>query len=172
MAVGEKNLSHTGCREFEEDLVLFHYGELDESVSENIISHLKGCADCRDSLDNLKALMPMTIIRDEPPETFWSDYSRELRQKIDAVAEMPTWWEQLLSWIWPLPLPALAACAVVLLALTFTVGKKYWDLPDAAVDDDVMMIMSTSQDLDLIENLELLDALDVLEAMGTDKGKA
>jgi hypothetical protein len=171
MAMSE-NLSKAGCREFEEDLVLFHYGELDESASENIISHLKSCTACRESFDEMKLLMPMTIIRDEPPETFWSEYSRELRQKIDAVAEKPSWWEQLVSWIRPLPLPALAACAVVLLALTFTVGKKYWDIPDAPGDDDVIAIMSTSQDLDLIENLELLDALDVLEVMGTDKGKA
>lgn len=169
MAMG-KNLSHSECREFEEDLVLFHYGELGDLAREKLDSHLKGCTACRYSLDNLKALMPMTITRDQPPETFWSDYSRELRHKLDAVSAKPSWWEELVSWI--RPLPALATGAIVLLALTFTMGKKYWDKPDGPFDDEVAAIISTSQDLDLLKNLEILDALDVLESMGTDNDRA
>ena len=56
-------------------------------------------------------------------------------------------------------------------AVTFTVGKKYWDTPNAPDDDEAIALMSTDQDLDLLKNLEILDALDVLEAMGSDKGK-
>jgi hypothetical protein len=170
MTVQERS-SSAGCQIFEADLVLFHYGELEESACQSVETHLKSCTACRDSLGEMKNLMPMTVARDEPPAPFWSDYSRELRAKLDTVAAKPSWWESILSWMRPIPMPALAAFAVVLLAVTFTVGKKYWDTPNAPDDDEVIALMSTDQDLDLLKNLEILDALDVLEAMGSDKGK-
>ena len=48
MATRESS-SNAACNTLEEDLVLFHYNELDASASENIISHLKSCASCRES---------------------------------------------------------------------------------------------------------------------------
>ncbi len=164
----DENAVHAGCMEFEEDLVLLHYGELGDAASEKLNNHLKSCTACRSSLDDLEALMPMTITRDQPPETFWSDYSRELRHKLDAVAEKRSWREQMLSWFRPIPSRAWAACAVLLIAVTLTVGQKYWQNSDVPGDDEEIAIISTSQDLDLLKDLEILDALDVLESMGAD----
>jgi hypothetical protein len=165
MATRENNAA---CKQFEEDLVLYHYDELDGAARDSITEHVKHCAPCRASLDELNGLMPKTVVRDEPPEAFWMDYSRELRRKIDAVAEKPSLWRSLTAWLRPLPLTAFATCAVVLLALTFTVGKKYWHKTEAALDDEEVAIMSSNQDLELLKNLEILDALDVLEVMSGD----
>lgn len=157
------------CKQFEEDLVLYHYNELAGAARDSVAAHLNNCAACRASLDQLAALMPGTVAQDEPPEKFWADYSRELRQKLDAVAERPSLWSSVTAWLRPMPLTAFATGAVVLLALTFTVGKKYWHKTETAFDDEEVAIMSSSQDLDLLKNLEILDALEVLEAISADK---
>lgn len=161
--------SSAACKQFEEDLVLYHYDDLEPAARENLATHLKSCPACRGAVEELNALLPRTIVRDEPPEKFWTDYSRELRQKIDAATDKPSLWSSLTAWLRPVPLTAFATGAVVLLALTFTVGKKYWHKAEPPLDDEAVAIMSSSQDLDLFKNLEILDALDVLEAMSSDK---
>ncbi|MBM4259887.1 MAG: zf-HC2 domain-containing protein [Deltaproteobacteria bacterium] len=166
MATPENTMA---CANFEEDLVLYHYGETDAAARANVEAHLRACAGCCGSLEEMQRLMPLTIARDEPPPAFWMTYSRELRHKIDAVADQTSLWNWLTAWLRPLPLTAFATGAVVLLAMTFTVGKKYWAKPQALLDDEVVAIMSSSQDLDLLKNLEILDALEVLEAMSPEK---
>lgn len=162
--------SRMECATHEEDLILYHYGEADAAARAKIEDHLPGCGLCQRSLAEMKSLMPQTVARDEPPPEFWMGYSRELRHKIDAVADKPSLWSSLTAWLRPLPLTAFATCAVVLLAVTFTVGKKYWSKPAAALDDDeAVAIMSATQDLDLLKNLEILDALDVLETLSADQ---
>lgn len=157
------------CADFAEDLVLYHYGEADDAARLHVEGHLRACGACRQSLEEMKRLMPLTVAQDEPPPAFWTDYRRELRKKIDTAAEKPSFWSALTAWLRPVPLTALATGAVVLLAVTFTVGKKYWNKSEPVLDDEVVAIMSSSQDLDLFKNLEILDALDVLEAMSSDK---
>lgn len=166
MATRENSM---GCATHEADLVLYHYGETDVTARARIEDHLRACAVCRQSLDEMAKLMPLTVAQDQPPPEFWTDYSRELRHRIDIVTENTSVWSSLAAWLRPLPLTAFAACAVMLLAVTFTVGKKYWPKGDAPVDDDVVAIMSASQDLELLRDLEILDALDVLETISTDK---
>jgi anti-sigma factor RsiW len=156
---------HSACKILEADLVLLHYGELNDPERQAVQSHLQECLHCRDSLEQMAKLMPLTVQRDDPPTSFWTDYSRELRHKVDKTLERRSWRAALASWLKPIPIAALSACAVGLLALVFTVGKDYWSTPQAPEDDEV--IVASPQDMDLLQHLDVLDALDVLEDMNS-----
>lgn len=75
------------CKTLEEDLVLFHYGDLTGTERDALQSHLIGCTCCAAYLRELGNLLPLTVKADEPAQTFWDDYSRELRHKLDATTE-------------------------------------------------------------------------------------
>ncbi|TMA56359.1 MAG: zf-HC2 domain-containing protein [Deltaproteobacteria bacterium] len=55
------------CKELEENLVLFHYGDLADTERDALQVHLGSCAGCADYLKELTALLPLTIKTDEPP---------------------------------------------------------------------------------------------------------
>ena len=162
------------CRNLEEDLVLYYYGEVSESARGNCEAHLKNCEACRASLAEMRSLLPMTAAHDEPPQAFWEDYSREMRRKLDAVTERETWWRRIVGSVAPLPVPALATGAVLLLALTLTLGKGLWQSSTTALDDEALIeVLPMAEQLDFFSNMELLDNLDLLETLtgqgnGTD----
>ena len=162
------------CRNLEEDLVLYYYGEVSESARGNCEAHLKNCEACRASLAEMRSLLPMTAAHDEPPQAFWEDYSREMRRKLDAVTERETWWRRIVGSVAPLPVPALATGAVLLLALTLTLGKGLWQSSTTALDDEALIeVLPMAEQLDFFCNMELLDNLDLLETLtgqgnGTD----
>src|ERR1700693_1693658 len=95
------------CRNLEEDLVLYYYGELAESDRRKCEAHLKDCEYCRASLAEMSKLLPISAAHDEPPPGFWNDYSREMRQKLDSEAERKPWWRRIAGLFAPLPMPAL-----------------------------------------------------------------
>ena len=162
------------CRNLEEDLVLYYYGEVSESARGNCEAHLKNCEACRASLAEMRSLLPMTAAHEEPAQAFWDDYSRELRRKLDAVTERETWWRRIVGSVAPLPVPALATGAVLLLALTLTLGKGLWQSSTTALDDEALIeVLPMAEQLDFFSNMELLDNLDLLETLtgqgnGTD----
>jgi len=155
------------CRNLEEDLVLYYYGELSESARGNCETHLKNCEACRASLAEMRSLLPMTAAHDEPAQAFWDDYSREMRRKLDAVTEREPWWQRFVGLVAPLPVPALATGAVLLLALALTFGKGLWQ-PSAPPPDDesFMEVLPIAEQLDFFSDMELLDNLDMLETLG------
>jgi hypothetical protein len=79
------------CPELEQDLVLFHYGELASADRARVQLHVKSCAACAQSLADLAHLLPRTVLVDEPPAAFWSDYSRELRLRLAELGEREPW---------------------------------------------------------------------------------
>ena len=162
------------CRNLEEDLVLYYYGEVSESARGNCDAHLKNCEACRASLAEMRSLLPMTAAHDEPPQAFWEDYSREMRRKLDAVTERETWWRRIVGSVAPLPVPALATGAVLLLALTLTLGKGLWQSSTTALDDEALIeVLPMAEQLDFFSNMELLDNLDLLETLtGQGNGTA
>jgi anti-sigma factor RsiW len=155
------------CRNLEEDLVLYYYGELSESARGNCETHLKICEACRASLAEMRSLLRMTAAHDEPAQAFWDNYGREMRRKLDAVAERETWWRRIVGLVVPLPVPALAISAVLLLALTLTLGKGLWQSSTPAPDDEaVIEVLPMAEQLDFFSDMELLDNLDLLETLG------
>src|SRR6187397_2952679 len=134
------------CTNLEENLVLFHYGELPAPERFSLEQHLSGCVNCTGYLKDLSALLPLTIKSDEPPETFWMDYNRELRHKI-ASARDKKWWPV-----------KFGAIAVIAIALTLTVGKGLWQSRELPGDDEALMEV-----LPVAENLEFFKTMDVLD---------
>jgi len=162
------------CKNLEEDLVLYYYGELTGPARADVESHLKNCDSCRLSLGEMSKLLPMTVEPDEPPQAFWDNYSREMRRKLDAVVESETWWEKIAAVFRPLPMPVLATGAVVLLALTLTFGRGLWQSSAPSSDDAAFMeALPMAENLDFFTNLELLDNMDLLETLsGPGNGTA
>ena len=154
------------CAEREENLVLLHYGDLGGAERADLHAHVQGCAPCAAYLKDLGALMPLTIAAGEPPPSFWTDYNRELRHKIDAVVERKTWSQKFAAFFQPRWIPALATAAMVALALTFTVGRGIWTSSDPAREDAALIeVLPVAENLEFFNAMEVLDNLDVLESM-------
>jgi putative zinc finger protein len=161
------------CKEQEENLVLFHYGELLGAERDDLRGHLQSCPLCTAYLKDLAALLPLTIAAEQPPEIFWIDYNRELRHKLDGLAEKKNWRHQLADFFQPRWLPAFAAAAVVALALMLTLGKGIWPKNDPSQEDAAILeLLPVAENLEFFKSMEVLDDLDLLESMGSQGNAA
>jgi hypothetical protein len=164
----QNNPLPTPCKKFEEDLVLFHYGDLRGAEREALQSHVNGCAGCTGFLKELGKLLPQMVKADEPRQTFWNDYSRELRHKLDAAAENRPWWESVAIIFQPRLLSAAAGAAVIVIALAFTFGRGLWPTKDVPHDDAAMLeVLPVAENLEFFRAMDVLDDLDLLESMGS-----
>ncbi|MGH7796912.1 MAG: hypothetical protein ACREQ2_18770 [Candidatus Binatia bacterium] len=167
MAEPFKTLS-AACAGEEENLVLLHYGDLAGAERDTLQSHLNGCAACKDYLQDLGKLLPLTLKTDEPPQTFWADYKRELRHKLDHAAEKPTWRQKLAAFFQPRLVPLFVTAAVVALALTFTLGRGLWTTNDPAREEAAMLeVLPVAENLEFFRAMDVLDDLELLEFMGS-----
>ncbi len=155
------------CKEYEQDLILYYYGELGEGELHRTEAHLKGCDSCCQTLEALRSLLPRTVKEDHPPQSFWDDYSRELRGKLDQVEAKVSWWDRIVSLIRPWPVPVAATAIVILLALTLTLNRTL-RRPEQAppVNEDIFEILRIADDAEFYKNLDLLDSMDMLEVPG------
>lgn len=158
------------CEEFEQDLVLYYYGECAGDGRQKIEKHLEGCSSCRQFLADLRGLLPLTIKTDEPPQLFWESYSKEMKSRLATVGQKSRWWEGIASLFRPWPVPALATALALILALTLTFGKRMWRTQDLPPEEEaVMEILPMAENLEFFKAMDLLDSLDLLEA-GTGPG--
>ena len=156
----------TFCNEFEQDLVLYHYGDLSGESRDRLATHLRACPGCETYLKELTALLPLTVNTDEPGEEFWQNYSREMRHKLADLQEKKSWWQELQAVIRPWTLPALAGTAVVALALTLNTANKTTVVDDGSTADPALMeVLPMAENLELINNMDVLENIDVLEVM-------
>jgi anti-sigma factor RsiW len=154
----------TACNEFEQDLVLYHYGELSGDGRDQLASHLGACPACASYLTELAALLPLTVNTDEPGQDFWQNYSREMRHKLADLQEKKSWWQALQTALRPWTLPALAGTAVIALAVTLnTSNQTTTDVPSA--DPALMEVLPMAENLDLFNNMDVLENIEVLEVM-------
>ncbi len=159
-------LNHTKpCAELEADLVLLHYGDLDDGARPDIQSHTTHCVGCSAYLAELAALLPLAVATDAPPQEFWMDYNRELRHKIAAAVENKSWWRNWTVIFQRGYLPAFATSAVVVLALTLTFGTGLWSGKNGH-DDELSEALPVAENLDFFRAMDVLDDLDLLEMMG------
>jgi anti-sigma-K factor RskA len=156
------------CKAYEQDLVLYYYGELAEDELRRTEVHLRECNSCRQTLESLRSLLPLTVKEDHPPQSFWDDYSRELRGKLDQVEAKESWRDRFVSLIRPWPVPAAATAIVILLALTLTLHRTLWRPEQAPpVNGEIFEIIRMTDDVEFYKNLDLLDSMDLLEVPGT-----
>ncbi|SRR5713226_1094142 len=162
-----ENSRMTACENMEQDLVLYYYQELEIAPRSGVEVHIKDCAACRLYLDEMASILPLTVKNDEPPETFWNDYSRQMRQKLADVRDRQPWWRSWTFFLQPWPRPALAMAAVVALVLTITVGKGFWSTQESPPDDQALIeVLPVAENLEFFKNMEVLDVMDFLENPG------
>lgn len=162
-----KEPMETACKDYEEDLVLYYYGDCPMDEGERIQGHLKSCAVCSRFFDDLNKLLPLTVKTDEPSPAFWEGYSREVRQKLASAGERRPWWDGLLSFLRPWPVPVFATALVLVLALTLTLTKQTWRARDAVPKEEALLeVLPIAENLDFYKSMDVLDSLDLLEAMG------
>jgi putative zinc finger protein len=162
----------SACEAYEEDLVLLHYGDLSGAERGKLESHLSSCAGCAAYLRELATLLPLTVKSDEPPQEFWRNYNRELRAKLDEVAAKKTWWRNLVQAFRPGYVTAFVAAAIVVLALTFTLGKAFWYANSNSQDDEMAEALPVAENLDFFTAMDILDDLDLLELIGNQNNNA
>ena len=171
--VRKERLNATACASKEQDLVLYYHGELGDAKRAAIKTHTQDCEGCRLYLAEIGSLLPLTVQIDDPPQPFWDEYSREMRHKLDKNEQRP-WWQTVTEWLQPWVVPAIAATAVGVIALTFTLGKGFFrpkDLPPE--DESLMEVLPVAENLDFFTNMEILDTMDLLESMsGPGKDQA
>jgi len=167
MMAERNHFASQSCKEYEQDLVLYYYGELGEGELHRTEAHLGACGSCRQTLESLGSLLPLTVKEDHPPQSFWDDYSRELRGKLDQVEAKVSWWDRVLSLIRPWPVPAAVTAIVILLALTLTLNRTLWRPEQAPpVNEEIFEMFRIADDVEFYKNLDLLDSMDMLEVPG------
>src|SRR5205823_13083401 len=100
--------SVAACETFEQELVLYYYGELGNTERNQVDTHIAGCEPCRLYLKQMASVLPITVAADDPPQAFWYDYSQELRHKLGALNESQSSRRSLLSFFQPSMAPGLA----------------------------------------------------------------
>ena len=159
------------CPAFEQDLVLYLYGECSNPEKGRLETHLQSCAGCRGFLQELKSFLPSTVETDEPPATFWQDYSREMRIKLAEHEERRGSWHSIAAIFRPWPLPALAAGLIIAIGVTISLsnGRRAPERPASPQ----LVEMATNADffksMDLLDSVEFLEAVEAQEAQ---KGEA
>jgi hypothetical protein len=165
------NPRQRGCREYEQDLILYYYGECTAAERSRIGRHLELCGACQEFFDGLRLLLPLAVQTDEPPEGFWQSYSRDLRVKLVAAKPEP-YWRGLLSKCLT-PWPALATGLTLLLALTFTLTRERWQKQEPPPAQEALLeVLPLAENLDFFSAMDLLDSLDLLEAQSVENGSA
>jgi hypothetical protein len=160
------------CADLEADLVLLHYGDLDGVERARLQAHAADCAGCSAYLHELATLLPLAVTTDTPPQEFWMNYNRELRHKIEAAVENKSWWHNLTTIFKPGYLPAVASAALVVLALTFTLGGGLWSGKNGTPDDEMTEALPVAEHLEFFRAMDVLDELDLLEVMGNPASDA
>src|ERR1700741_1144082 len=111
-----KTILERACSAYEEDMVLYYYGEGSLAERQRVEEHIGACARCRQFVEDLRGLLPQMAKTTEMPASFWDGYYREMKQKLAAERERKNWWR---NWF-PAPtgwmVPAFGTVAIAVLA--------------------------------------------------------
>ncbi len=152
------------CKQYEEDLVLYYYGETGASEGVATERHLAQCPPCAKFVADLGRLLPQMAPKPELSQQFWDNYFRETVAKLDAQAERQNWWRRgtapLNGWL----VPAFGTMAVALLAFVLVLEKGY--LPsatDSTATNIPAEVLVDSNQLEFFKSLDILESLSKLE---------
>jgi predicted anti-sigma-YlaC factor YlaD len=152
------------CKDFEEDLVLYYYGESSHEDRSRIELHLSGCSGCRSFVDDLRRLLPAMARSEELPPAFWDAYYRDTLAKLAERENRKSWWRDLLApmRVWMVPAFGTAAMAVLAIALVFGKGDAK-RASDPASDAIPQEILADANQLEFFKSMDLLESLRKLE---------
>ncbi len=152
------------CKKFEEDLVLYYYGEGSPSDRARVEKHLERCARCCAFLDDLRRLLPGLVEAKELPESFWATYYREVVEKIAAQREKRSWWRAFFAPLRPWAVPAFGTAVIAIFALTIERGMPIFQ-PGGSSDEIPREVLVDSAQLEFFRSMDMLESLSSLEAL-------
>ena len=165
-----KQALETACRDFEEDLVLYYYGDGLEVERSRVEVHVRTCVRCHRFLDDLRRLLPQMAQPESLPQSFWDGYYRETVAKIAAQRERSSWWRNLLTPMRAWAVPVFATAAVAVLAVGLLIGKGGWNAQSVGLRGNIPQeILTDASQLEFFNSLDLIESLPALEAL--DGGK-
>jgi hypothetical protein len=160
----ERVVLQNACKNFEEDLVLYYYGECDATEQRRVGEHLTLCGSCRGFVDDLRHWLPQIAQAEPMTPAFWDDYYRETVSKLEPRKEREPWWH---SWFAPKPMwmvPAFGTVGVMLLVVGMLFGKgnltSFMQRPTANIPQEVL---ADEDQLQFFESMDLLESLSRLE---------
>lgn len=160
------NKLETACRDFEEDLVLYYYGDGSAAERSRVEGHIKACARCSRFLNDLRKLLPQIAKPKELPQSFWDNYYREVADKLSVQQERGSWWRSLFTPIQGWAVPAFSTAAVVVLGLGLTFGNGQWNLLSQTKKDTIPQeILADESNLEFFKSMDLVESLRLLEAL-------
>ena len=163
----------TMCKGFEEDLVLYYYGEIGDHEKQRVEQHLGNCVGCGRFLDDLHRLLPQIAPPEELPQSFWDDYYRETVAKLTQQREQKFYWGNLFAPLRMWMIPAFGTAVIAALALGVVLSKgnlnSLYNQPQERIPRE---IVTDTEQLEFFRSLDMLEALSGLEGLETSKGEA
>lgn len=150
------------CIDREEALLLDVYGELGEEEKAEWARHLEQCSGCRE--ERRKMLRFLGRIRTEMPAPSWSHekagaLSRAIKRGLPDGEKGSRWWERM----FPSRTLAALAAACCVFVLTGWLALKWFEGPSP--EEPRTADRMTSEDIEIIKNLEILEDLETLRKL-------
>lgn len=154
----------SACKNYEEDLVLYYYGDTGVAERATIEQHLGQCLRCQTFVDDLARVLPQMTPKPELPRSFWDNYFREVVVKLDAQAERQHWWRRWFSsgTGWLVPAFGTVAVAVFAIALMIEKGALVSQSEPISVNIPAEILVDSNQ-LEFFKSMDILESLSTLE---------
>ena len=161
-----KTILDHACSAYEEDLVLYYYGEGSLAERQRVEEHIGACTRCRKFVEDLRGLLPHMTQTTPMPASFWDGYYREMKQKLAAERERKTGWRGWFSapagWI----VPAFGTAAIAVLAGVIVIGRGEWSARSTTSDAPIPQeILADGKQLEFFSSLDMLESLPKLEKL-------
>jgi predicted anti-sigma-YlaC factor YlaD len=162
----------TACKNFEEDLVLYYYGETSDAERLPIEQHLLACQSCRSFVDDLRRLLPQIAKSEEFPQSFWDAYYRETVAKLAKHKDRKYWWQDLLApmKIWMLPAFGTVAVAVLAIGLVLSEGDLQ-SFIGTSPDGIPQEVLADANQLEFFESMDMFEWLSKIKQQDEQKAK-
>jgi predicted anti-sigma-YlaC factor YlaD len=161
----------TACKDFEEDLVLFYYGDDSAADHRRVEAHLKECAPCRSFVEDLRKLLPQMAKPNELPPSFWDHYYDEMVEKLAVQQAQDSWWKNMFVPMRTWMLPAFGTAAMAALAIGLVISKGDWhpfSEPRVKIPQE---ILADTNQLEFFRSLDMIESLSSLESPDGSKVK-
>jgi len=163
----------TMCKELEEDLVLYYYGEIADGEKRRLERHLGHCVGCGRFIKDLHRLLPQMALPEELPQSFWDDYYRETVAKLRHEPEQKFHWRNFFAPMRMWMIPAFGTAVIAALAFGVILSKgnlsSLYNPPQEKIPRE---IVTDTEQLEFFRSLDMLEALSGLEGLETSKTDA
>lgn len=159
------------CKEFEEDLVLYYYGDGSPGERDRVEKHIQRCGCCYRFLEDLRKLLPQMAKAKELPASFWDNYYKEVVEKLAVQQERGAWWRSFLAPLRAWTVPAFATAVIAAIAFGLVLEKGVPNILGRSSDNIPREIMVDSTQLEFFDSMDMLESLRVLEALDGTKAE-